>query len=308
MLLYAIFIAVFLLMVILLQLMFIAIFRERWIVSQRLSMITQREQQDDPDEPAELKRSFSERLLQPLISGLSRVMGRFTRQEVKKQVAQRLSQAGHPWGLEAHEWVAWRTLMTIGPALAGILIAIMLPGQRMRLALMVPVWGIGGYLLSEYYLTSLIKQRRDQVQRSLPDVLDLLTVSVEAGLGFDSAMLKVVEKMPGVLAQEFQRVAQEVSIGKSRRESLKDMAARTGVADLNSFVSALVQAEQLGTSMGKVLRVQSKDMRYKRRQRAEEQAMKAPIKILFPLILFIFPTLFLVLLGPAFLKFLDAFK
>lgn len=307
MLLNAIFIAVFLLMVIILQLMFIAIFRERWIVSQRLSMISSQEQRDDPDVPVELKRSFSERVIHPVIGGLARVVGRFTRQEVKKQLAQRLSQAGHPWGLEAHEWMAWRTLMTIGPALAGVLIAVLLPAQRMRLALMVPVWGIGGYLLSEYYLTSLIKQRRDQVQRSLPDVLDLLTVSVEAGLGFDAAILKVVEKMPGVLAQEFQRVAQEVSIGKVRREALKDMAARTGVADLSSFVSALVQAEQLGTSMGKVLRVQAKDMRYKRRQRAEEQAMKAPIKILFPLVLFIFPTLFLVLLGPAFMKFLDVF-
>ncbi len=308
MLLYAIFIAVFLLMVLLLQLMFVAIFRERWIVTQRLSMISQQEQADNPDEPAELKRSFSERLVQPLIGGLAKVVARFTRQEVKKQISQRLSQAGHPWGLEAQEWIAWRTLMTIGPALAGILIAVLLPAQRTRLALMVPLWGIGGYLLSEAYLNSLIKQRRDQVQRSLPDVLDLLTVSVEAGLGFDSAMLKVVEKMPGVLAEEFQRVAQEVGIGKPRRESLRDMAARTGVADLNSFVSSLVQAEQLGTSMGKVLRVQAKDMRYKRRQRAEEQAMKAPIKILFPLIMFIFPTLFLVLLGPAFLKFMEAFK
>ncbi len=308
MLLNTIFISIFLLMVILLQLMFVAIFRERWAVSQRLSMLSQQEQNENLDEPAELRKSFSDRVVHPLIAGLARLMTRFTRQEVRKQVALRLSQAGHPWGLGSQEWVAWRTLVTIGPALIGVLIAAAIPTQRARLALMVPVWGIGGYLLSEAYLSSLINKRRGEVQRSLPDVLDLLTVSVEAGLGFDAAMLKVVEKMPGVLADDFQRVAQEISVGKPRRDALKDMAVRTGVADLNSFISSLVQAEQLGTSMGRVLRVQAKDMRYKRRQRAEEQAMKAPIKILFPLVMFIFPTLFLVLLGPAFLKFLDAFR
>ena len=143
------------------------------------------------------------------------------------------------------------------------------------------------------------------MRRSLPDVLDLLTISVEAGLGFDAAVLRVTEKLGGVLGEEFSRVLQETKMGKSRREALRDMAARVGVDDVSSFVNAVIQAEQLGVSIGSVLRLQSQAMRVKRRQRAEEAALQAPVKMLFPLIFFIFPGLFVVLLGPAVIQIME---
>jgi tight adherence protein C len=136
----------------------------------------------------------------------------------------------------------------------------------------------------------------------LPDVLDLLTVSVEAGLGFDQAVVKVIEKFKGPLAEEFHRTLQEVRMNKPRREALRALADRVGIDDLTAFIAALIQADQLGVSIAKVLRIQSDQMRIKRRQRAEEQAQKASIKMLFPLIFFIFPAMFIVLLGPAVLS------
>jgi len=129
-----------------------------------------------------------------------------------------------------------------------------------------------------------------------------LTVSVEAGLGFELALVKVTERCPGVLSQELGRVIQEMKLGRSRREALQDMAERIGAEDLSAFVTSLIQADQLGVGIGNILRVQSGEMRRKRRQRAEEQAMKAPVKMLIPLVLFIFPALFVVLLGPALIQ------
>ena len=139
----------------------------------------------------------------------------------------------------------------------------------------------------------------------MPDVLDLLTVSVEAGLGFDAALQRVVQKMTGAISVEFAKTLQEIKMGKHRREALRDLGLRTGIDDLNTFISAIVQADQLGVSIGNVLRVQSEQMRRKRRQRIEEKAMKAPIKMLIPMVLFIFPTIFIVLLGPAAMQMIE---
>jgi tight adherence protein C len=151
----------------------------------------------------------------------------------------------------------------------------------------------------EFVLHNRIKQRQLQIINSLPDILDLLTVSVEAGLGFDGALQKVTEKTKGLLAMEFNRLLQEIRMGKSRRDALRDLAERIRVEELSALVSSIIQADQLGVSIGNVLRLQSAQIRLQRRQRAEEKAMKAPIKMLIPLVLFIFPTIFLVLLGPA---------
>ena len=164
-----------------------------------------------------------------------------------------------------------------------------------------------GWLLPDFIVTSNINRRKEEIEKQLPDVLDFLTVSVEAGLGFDGALMKVVEKFKGILADEFLLLLQEIKLGKLRREALREMADRIGVDDFSNFVGSLILADQLGVSIGNVLRLQAKDVRTKRRQRIEEMAMKAPIKMLFPLVFCIFPTLFVVLLGPAFLQIMKLF-
>ena len=165
-----------------------------------------------------------------------------------------------------------------------------------------------GLFLPYILLQQKITKRKIALQQELPDVLDLLTVSVEAGLGFDGALVKLSEKMKGQMVDEFNRMLQEIRIGVSRKDALRALAERCDVQDISLFTGALIQADQLGVSISKVLRIQSLDMREKRKQRAEEQGMKAPIKMLFPLVFFIFPTLLIVLLGPAFLQIIATFS
>lgn len=165
-----------------------------------------------------------------------------------------------------------------------------------------------GLGLPNYWLKQKTRQRREEIVRTLPDVLDLIMVSVEAGLGFDAALLKVVEKQKGVLAEEFNLVLQEVKMGRPRRDALKDMAKKNDVEDLNNVIASLVQADQLGISIGNVLRNQSIQIRQKRRQRVQEQAQKAPVKIMIPLVFFIFPSIFIVILGPAVLQIIEVFS
>jgi tight adherence protein C len=166
---------------------------------------------------------------------------------------------------------------------------------------------IGGYIFFEMTVENKIRTRKKAIEKALPDVLDLMTVSIEAGLGFDAAMQRVVEKAKGPIAEEFNETLQEMRMGKTRREALQDLGARTGVIDLSRFVESLIQADQLGVSLGNVLRNQSDQMRVLRRQRVQEQAMKAPIKMLFPMLLFIFPCMFIIILAPALMNLVGAF-
>jgi tight adherence protein C len=156
-----------------------------------------------------------------------------------------------------------------------------------------------GFVIPIFWLRSKIRKRQSEIIKTLPDALDLLTIIVEAGMGFDGAMQKVAEKWENEMSKGFSKVVQEMRLGVSRREALKNMEAQMGVPDVTTFVAAIVQAEQLGVSIAKILRVQSEQMRIKRRQRAEAAANKAPIKMLFPMVFLIFPALFIVLLGPA---------
>ncbi|MFL5682440.1 MAG: type II secretion system F family protein, partial [Chloroflexota bacterium] len=165
--------------------------------------------------------------------------------------------------------------------------------------LMSLIGGIFGYIAPEFWLGRKVKARQKAILLMIPDALDLLTISVRAGLGFDAALGKVVEKLQGPLSDEFRRALAEVRVGKARRDALRDIVPRTDVAPLTNFIGAIIQAEQLGVSISKVLQVQSEQLRIERRQRAEEQAAKAPIKMLFPLVGCIFPSLFIVILGPA---------
>ena len=162
-----------------------------------------------------------------------------------------------------------------------------------------------GLFMPDLFLKSNEKKRKELMVKSLPDVLDLISVSVEAGLGFDAALQKVVEKTSGPLTEEFEQTLNEINMGKPRREALRDMANRIQVDDISTFLGSIIQADQLGVSMTNVLRIQSRQVRENRRMKAEEAAQKAPIKILIPLVVFIFPTLLVVLLGPAILSLKD---
>lgn len=165
-----------------------------------------------------------------------------------------------------------------------------------------------GLQLPEFWLSRTITRRKKALEKALPDVLDLLSVSVEAGLGFDGAVQKVSEKFSEPTSDEFGSFLKEVRLGKPRADALRNLAQRTGLPDMQTFVAAIIQADQLGVSLSKILRIQSEQMRIKRKQKAEERAMQTPIKLLFPLILFIFPTLFVVILGPLVISFLTTFS
>jgi tight adherence protein C len=156
-----------------------------------------------------------------------------------------------------------------------------------------------GYTIPGIWLNQRIRKRKKEIQRSLPDAIDLLTISVEAGLGFDPALARVAEKWDNELCREFRRLLQDMRIGKNRRDALREVSVRCGVDDLRVFISSIVQADQLGVSITQVLRVQSQQMRVRRRQRAEELAQKAPIKMLFPMVFLIFPAMYVIILGPA---------
>jgi tight adherence protein C len=177
----------------------------------------------------------------------------------------------------------------------------------MSLLLFPVVVGTIGFMIPGIWLSRKIKDRRKQIQLSLADAIDLLTISVESGLGFDPALQRVVEKWDNALTDEFRRMLHEIRIGKSRREAMREMAVRCNVDDLNVFVSSMVQADQLGVSITQVLRTQAKALRVRRRQRAEEAAHKAPIKMLFPMAFLIFPSLFAIILGPAVPQIMNAF-
>ena len=164
-----------------------------------------------------------------------------------------------------------------------------------------------GFYLPNLWLNRKITQRKAEITRALPDVLDLLTISVEAGLGFDAAIHKVTEKWDNALTREFRRVLSEMRMGKARRDALRDLVTRTDVADVNTFIAAIIQADQLGVSISNVLHVQAEQMRTRRRQRAEEAAHKAPIKMIFPMVFLIFPAMYVIILGPAIPTMLNSF-
>lgn len=253
-------------------------------------------------EEIELSRPFSERVFKPLIQGTAQFVGRLAPQRNIEEIRRKLELAGRPYGWGPTEFLGVR-------GMAGILLATMtfllltLTGQYLprRFLVTLIAGGLGFYVLPTLWLSSKIRSRQTEIVKALPDALDLLTISVEAGLGFDAAMNKVAEKWDNELSLAFNRVIQEIQMGKLRREALRDMADRMDVPDVTSFVAAIIQADQLGVSIAKVLRIQSEQMRIRRRQRAEEKAHQAPVKMLFPMAFLIFPALFIVLLGPAIL-------
>jgi tight adherence protein C len=253
-------------------------------------------------EEIEMSQSFADRVLIPLARAFGGVAIRFTPQNAIIQTEKKIEQAGSPRGLDARIFWALR-IFGVGLGFFMLFISIIAPaGSFLKGStgfLLATFAGLIGFFVPELWLRSKINRRQKEIRKAMPDALDLLTICVEAGLGFDAAMGKVQEKWNNELSLIFARVLQEMQLGKLRRDALRDMAARVGIAELTSFVAAVVQSEQLGVSMANVLRIQSDAMRVKRRQIAEEEAQKAPIKMLFPMAFLIFPSLLIILLGPA---------
>jgi tight adherence protein C len=253
-------------------------------------------------EELELQQPFIERTLRPLAARLSGSMTRVTSSSFSETTGKRLALAGNPGDMRVSDWLAIKAVgAIIGAILFFVLFTIVNP-LKMPFVIglvLVPIGALFGYTIPEFWLGGRVKKRQKAILLMIPDALDLLTISVRAGLGFDAALGKVVEKLVGPLSDEFRRALAEVRVGRARRDSLRDIVARTEVVPLTNFIGAIIQAEQLGVSISKVLQVQSEQLRIERRQRAEEQAAKAPIKMLFPLVGCIFPSLFIVILGPA---------
>ncbi len=266
-------------------------------VNDRLRRLAVTPGKDYSERDRLLTEPLAKRIIRPALGRVARIATKLAPQEQRERLRNQLSLAGYPAGLQVSDFLAVKAILAVSLAVLGyLLLKEVIPAQVLSASLGA---GILGYLGPDFLLRNAVAQRQKMIQKTLPDVIDLLTVSVEAGLGFDSALAKVVEKMEGPLIGEFARTLQDMRLGKPRRTALRDLADRTKVDDVNSFVTALIQADQLGVSIAKVLRVQSEQMRNRRRQRAEEMAMKAPVKMLFPLIIFIFPTIFIILLGPA---------
>jgi tight adherence protein C len=216
-------------------------------------------------------------------------------------VSARLLAAGLGRKISPTTFLAFKSALALGGLLLGAVFGGAAIGPGGVLLFSIALSGIG-FILPDFAVSARARSRKDQIRAELPDALDLMAVSVEAGMGFDGAIAKLTEHMAGPLADEFALTLSEIRIGESRQDALKKLADRTGTPELSSFVRSIIQADQLGISLGRILRVQATDSRLKRQAAAEEKAMKAPIKMLFPTVLFIFPAMFLVILGPAFLN------
>jgi tight adherence protein C len=251
-------------------------------------------------EELELQQPFIERTLRPFFARMSTSTSRFTSTSFTERTERRLALAGNPGDLGVPDWLGIKAIGAVVGAIVGFLLFtfVLSSGFPMNFIL-AGAGGVIGYIAPEFWLSSKVRNRQKQILLMIPDALDLLTISVRAGLGFDAALGKVVEKMQGPLTDEFRRALAEVRVGRARRDALRDIIPRTEVPALTNFIGAIIQAEQLGVSISKVLQVQSEQLRIERRQRAEEMAAKAPIKMLFPLVGCIFPSLFIVILGPA---------
>ena len=259
-------------------------------------------------EEIELSQPFHDRVIVPILRKLGDISTKFTPQHVLETTTKKIELAGNPGSLGAASLLSLRF---VGAGVLGGLMFLIFLGSDTwpvsREILVTIGFTVLGFFFPQLWLQSKIDRRQKGIRKALPDALDLLTICVEAGLGFDAAMSKVGEKWENDLSLSFARGIREIQLGKLRREALRDMADRIGLPEMTSFVAAVIQSESLGVSMARVLRIQADQMRLKRRQRAEEEAQKAPIKMLLPMGLFIFPSIMIVLLTPAIMRITSSF-
>lgn len=276
----------------------------------RLAEYSNRERPTSLEE-IEMSQSFSERIVYPALRKMGEFVVRFTPENALRAIQHELDLAGNPRGLDPRVFFLMRIVGAVGGVGFVLLMGFLAADPNSFLSfksgvakVLATAAGAGalGFYIPSLMLRSRIQRRQDNVVKSMPDALDLLTICVEAGLGFDQAMQRVSEKWENELSLAFARCIAEIRLGKLRREALRDMADRIEVPDLTSFAAAIIQADQLGVSMARVLRIQSEQMRLRRRQRAEKKAHEAPIKMLIPMAFLIFPSIYIVLLGPAALQ------
>jgi tight adherence protein C len=282
-----------------------ALYSRRLLLERRFQSIELIGAEDQGTEDEVLRLPLIERTLYPVLKALGRRIQAFAPTALKGSLAGKLVQAGNR--MSAEQYMGWYLFAAGIGISAGLGLGLLSSRPLAMVVLIAVALGAMGAFLPELLLRQQVRKRQLEITRSLPDVLDLLTVSVKAGLGFDSALRKVTEKMKGALPDELQKVLHEIRMGVPRHEALRSMSERTGVEPLKAFVSTIIQADQLGVSITNVLSLQSESQRDKRRQIAEEAAMKAPVKMLFPMILFIFPTIFIVLLGPVVIQLISNF-
>jgi tight adherence protein C len=272
-------------------------------IGDRLSQFTERAM---TLEEMELQQPFHERVLAPMARGLLNTLGKYGPKQSSERLKTNLQMAGNPGNITPSMFVGLRVVLSL--LLGLIIVALTFRTMEMGQALMYSAIGfVLGYMLPVMWLGRKMKARQHSIQKALPDALDLLCISVEAGLAFDLALQRVTQKWDDELSREFKRVLSDVRLGRTRRDALKDLGQRTGVEDVQTFTAAIIQADQLGVSMSKILRLQSDQMRVRRRQRAEALAQQAPVKMLFPMVFLIFPALFVVILGPAVPRLMESF-
>jgi tight adherence protein C len=249
-------------------------------------------------EEVELARPFSERFLRPAIERLGNLLSRSTPAKARQDLDNRLELAGRPGNLTPADFGAIRLVAAAIMAAIGLLVGLLL-GTPIYLVISLAIGAVLGYYLPVLWLKQKVDARRAAIQKGLPDAMDLLVIAVDAGLGFDAALARVTDKYKNALSDMFAKVLREVSLGRPRLEAMDEMGRSSGVDDLHNFIQAIIQSEQFGTGIGKILRIQADEMRRKRRQRAQEKAAQATLKMMLPMVGCIFPTLWIVLLGPA---------
>jgi tight adherence protein C len=268
-------------------------------LQDRLAQFGERDLPESLEE-IELSLPFRDRILIPVLRRIADITTRFTPEKQLEETRKMIDMAGMAGSMEPTAFFAIRIGATIGLGLLAFLVFFVLSPNADANKFLYVAGGAGlGYFFPILWIKGKISRRQEGIVKSLPDALDLLTICVEAGLGFDQAMGRVYEKWDNDLAIAFGRVLREIQLGKTRRDALRDMSDRMGVPDVTSFTAAVIQADQLGVSMVKILRIQSDQMRVKRRQRAQEKAHQAPVKMMIPMVLLIFPSLWIVLMGPA---------
>ena len=268
------------------------------MVQQRLQVYGGGEQRPLTMEELELQRPFTERFLRPAIVRLGTIMSRSTPQKARQDLQNKLDLAGRPGNLTPEDFAAVRLVAAAVMAALGLGLGFLLQ-STVYLVLALAIGAILGYYLPTLWLKQKVDARRLEIQKGLPDAMDLLVIAVDAGLGFDAALARVTDKYKNALSDEFAKVLREVNLGRPRLEAMDEMGRSSGVEDLHNFIQAVIQSEQFGTGIGKILRIQADEMRRKRRQRAQEKAAQATLKMLLPMVGCIFPTLWIVLLGPA---------